>query len=100
MKNNQSEQRAAQRLINSLVAANKSDKPFGYVVSQTNEDNVFKGAASRISFLADSADMVRGVLEAMKVLGYQTGFAVFVNGRAFEVVAVMPEPYIKLPVEI
>ena len=93
MKNNQSEQRAAQRLLNSLIPAHKSDKPFAYVVSRIDPENANAGAPSRISFLADSADMVRSVLAAMKVLDYETGFAVWVNGREFEVVASMPEIY-------
>ncbi len=88
---NQSTQRAAQRLLASLVPAHKDEtKPFAYVVSRTHEDNPMKGAPSRISFLAESADKVREVLAAMRELDYETGFALFVNGRAFEVVAQMP----------
>ena len=88
----QSSQRAAQHLLASLVPAHLApDKPFAYVVSRTHDDNPMKGAPSRISFVADGVEFVKSVLAAMQELGYQTGFAVFVNGRAFEIVARMPE---------
>lgn len=87
----QASQRAAQRLLAGLIPAHKSDKAFAYVVSRTSEDNPFKGAPSRISFLAESVDKVKEVLAAMTLLDYETGFAVWVNGRSFEVVAHMPE---------
>ena len=88
---NQSTQRAAHRLVASLVPAHTdASKPFAYVISRTHDENPFKGAPGRIAFLAESADFVRNVLAAMKELDYETGFAVFVNGRAFEMVARMP----------
>ncbi len=89
---NQSTQRAAQRLLSSLTPAHLApEKPFGYVVSRTPEANPFKGARSRISFVAESVDTVRDVLVAMRQLGYETGFALFVTpNRGFEVVGKMP----------
>ncbi len=88
----QSSQRAAQRLLSSLTPAHVAPaKPFAYVVSRTNEENPMKGAPSRIAFLADSVDFARDVLSAMRALGYETGFAVFVGtDRRFEVVGRMP----------
>jgi hypothetical protein len=91
MKQNQSTQRAAHKVVASLVPAHLDpSKPFAYVISRTHDENPFKGAPGRIAFLAESADFVRGVLAAMKELDYETGFAVFVSGRSFEIVGRMP----------
>lgn len=88
----QCHQRAAQHLLASLVPAHLAPtKPFAYVVSRTNDDNPFKGALPRVSFVADGVEFVKSVLAAMQELGYQTGFAVFVQNRSFEIVARMPE---------
>lgn len=95
MKNNsltQSKQREAQKLLASLVPAHLApEKPFAYVVNRTNEDNPMRGAPPRISFVAESVDFVRDVLAAMSALDYQTGFAILVNGRSFEMIQRMPE---------
>ena len=89
----QSTQRDAQRLLGGLAPAHlRSDLPFAYVVNRTSEDNPMRGAPSRIAFLADSPAFVRRVIAAMRTLGYETGFAVFVMpNRAFEVIDRMPE---------
>lgn len=91
MKTTQSQQRAAQHLLATLTPAHLApEKPFAYVVNRTNDDNPMRGAPSRIAFIADSVDFVGKVIDAMRTLNYETGFAVFVNGRAFEIVGRMP----------